>query len=173
MLKHKVKSLSKDKFVQFDSNKRSLFKRNNKVVVNNLLPWITDAQNFIEKCTQCSDCINVCPEKIVVKGDGGFPNIDFSNGECTFCKKCAEVCNEDIFDLSSSAPWLNKAQINDSCLAYANVYCRSCSESCEIQALTFQVGISAVPQIDNDICTGCGACVAPCPTKAIEIKELK
>ncbi|MEH6453029.1 MAG: ferredoxin-type protein NapF, partial [Psychromonas sp.] len=111
------------------------------------------------------------PEKIIIKGDGGFPNIDFSNGECTFCKKCVDACNEDIFDLSSSAPWQKKAQINESCLANNNVYCRSCSESCEAQALTFQLGLSSTPQIDINLCTGCGACVAPCPTQAILIRE--
>ena len=159
--------------MQFDSNKRSLFKSRKKVVINNLLPWITDAQHFIQSCTQCSDCIASCPEKIIVKGDGGFPNIDFTQGECTFCKKCAEACNENIFDLSAPQPWSKKARIDDTCLAQANVYCRSCAESCEVQALTFQIGLSAAPQINLDLCNGCGACVAPCPTQAIQIKETK
>lgn len=157
--------------MQFDANKRALFKRKKKEVLHNLLPWINDAEKFIENCTQCAECITHCPEKIIVKGDGGFPNIDFTNGECTFCKKCVDACNEDIFDLSSPEPWQKKALINDSCLANNNVYCRSCSESCETQALTFKVGLSATPQIDINLCTGCGACVAPCPTQAILIKE--
>jgi ferredoxin-type protein NapF len=159
--------------VHFDSNKRGLFKRKTEVTSDNLLPWIIDAGQFLENCTQCADCISICPEEIIVKGDGGFPNINFDIGECDFCGKCAEICKEPIFTTTTESPWQKKAVINHTCLAYEKIYCRSCAESCEVQALTFQVGISAVPKIDNDLCTGCGACVAPCPTKAIEVKELK
>ncbi|MGB5445880.1 MAG: ferredoxin-type protein NapF [Psychromonas sp.] len=159
--------------MKFDNNKRRLFKRKQNVTVTNLLPWIQDLDLFIENCTQCGDCISRCPEKIIIKGDGGFPNIDFEKGECTFCGQCAEVCKEHIFVSTEQQPWLKKAQIGEACLAYENVYCRSCSESCESGALTFKIGLSAVPQIDLDLCTGCGACVAPCPTSAIHIKALE
>ena len=157
----------------FDANKRSLFRRKKTITTDNLLPWIIDAKLFLENCTQCGDCVSACPEKIIVKGDGGFPNIDFDLGECDFCGQCAEICKEPIFKPTTEPPWQKKALINKTCLAHENIYCRSCAESCETQALTFQLGLSAVPQIDNDLCTGCGACVAPCPTKAIEVKELK
>ncbi|WP_232772477.1 ferredoxin-type protein NapF [Psychromonas sp. Urea-02u-13] len=159
--------------MHFDDTKRSLFKRKKEITTDNLLPWIIDAQQFLEKCTQCADCISVCPENIIIKGDGGFPNIDFDLGECVFCGKCADVCKEPIFTATSASPWQKKALIKQTCLAHENIYCRSCAESCEAQALTFQLGISAIPIIDTDLCIGCGACVAPCPTKAIEIKELK
>ena len=159
--------------MRFDGEKRSLFKRKEKVATENLLPWVIDAEQFLEKCTQCADCISVCPENILIKGDGGFPNIDFDLGECDFCGKCAEVCKEPIFTAITESPWQKKAIINQTCLANESIYCRSCAESCEAQALTFRIGISAVPKIDNDLCTGCGACVAPCPTKSIQIKELK
>jgi len=159
--------------VRFDDKKRSLFTQKKEITTDNLLPWIIDAQQFVEQCTQCADCISVCPENILFKGDGGFPNIDFNLGECDFCGKCADVCKEPIFSATIETPWHNKALITQACLAHESIYCRSCAESCEVQALTFQLGISAVPMIDLELCTGCGACVAPCPTKAIEIKELK
>ncbi|MFT4836937.1 MAG: ferredoxin-type protein NapF [Psychromonas sp.] len=159
--------------MKFDNSKRRLFKNNDQVTINHLLPWIQNVDLFLKNCTQCDQCISACPEKIIVKGDGGYPNIDFTVGECSFCGQCADICQEQIFISIKQSPWLKKAQIDESCLAYKNVYCRSCSESCEAQALTFQIGLSAVPEINLDLCTGCGACVAPCPTASVLIKELE
>ena len=158
--------------MSFDANKRNLFRRATPNLTGKLLPWIKDPQAFIAQCTQCGDCQTACPENIIVKGDGGFPNINFNLGECDFCGKCAISCTLPLFNETSSTPWTIKALISDECLANKHVYCRSCAESCETQALTFQIGISAVPTIDLDLCTGCGACVAPCPTQSITIKEL-
>ncbi|MFT6985943.1 MAG: ferredoxin-type protein NapF [Psychromonas sp.] len=158
--------------MQFDASKRSFFKVKKTIATDHLLPWIKDTQNFLNNCSQCGDCISACPEQIVIKGDGGYPNINFDLGECTFCGKCATSCKEKIFVETSESPWDKKAFINNQCLAFANVYCRSCAESCDSEALTFQLGLSAIPQINTDLCSGCGACVAPCPQQAIAIKEL-
>ncbi|MDA7745985.1 ferredoxin-type protein NapF [Psychromonas sp.] len=157
--------------VLIDNQKRNLFRRKSDLVINNLMPWVRDTQHFVDNCTQCQDCLTSCPEKIIVKGDGGFPVVDFSLGECTFCRKCAESCEEDVFAETTQIPWLKKAAINDSCLANQNVACRSCAESCPQEALNFQIGINAIPQIDLEQCNGCGACFAPCPINAISIKE--
>ena len=56
-----------------------------------------------------------------------------------------------------------------SCLAYGNVVCRSCGETCEVGAIRFRprLGGAAVPEVEGGKCTGCGACMAPCPVKAI------
>lgn len=159
--------------MQFDANKRSLFRPKKTISTEHLLPWVIDAKQFLNDCTQCGDCLDVCPEQIIIKGDGGFPRVDFDLGECDFCGKCAGSCKAPIFTEITATPWQKKALIDVTCLANQNIYCRSCAESCEAQALTFQIGISAVPQIDNELCTGCGACVAPCPTNAIGVKELK
>jgi ferredoxin-type protein NapF len=159
--------------VPIDVNKRRLFGNKNVNFMSDLLPWVASSTQFIDSCTQCGDCISVCPATIIVKGDGGFPRIDFDLGECDFCGKCAEICKEPIFTNTAESPWDKKAVINDTCLANQKIVCRSCAESCEAQALTFQIGISALPKINIDLCTGCGACVAPCPTKSIVVKELE
>lgn len=158
--------------MSFDVNKRNLFRRTTLNLTGKLLPWVKDQQQFINECTQCGDCQLACPEKIIVKGDGGFPNINFNLGECDFCGKCATSCSLPLFNDIKTTPWSIKAQISDECLANKNVYCRSCAESCETQALTFQIGISSVPKINLALCNGCGACVAPCPTQSITIKDV-
>ena len=61
------------------------------------------------------------------------------------------------------------AFITENCLAYGNTVCRSCAEACEPGAIRFRprLGGAALPEVDAAVCTGCGACVAPCPAKAI------
>jgi len=159
--------------VQFNASRRNFLKAKKTVATDSLLPWIKDSQNFFDNCSQCGDCVTACPEQIIIKGDGGYPAINFDLGECTFCGKCATSCEENIFVATSELPWHKKAVINKQCLALVNVYCRSCAESCERQALTFQLGLSAIPQINTDLCNGCGACVAPCPQQAILVKEIQ
>jgi len=158
---------------EFDIQKRALFRAKSSLIINNLLPWITDQEKFVNNCTQCQACLTSCHEKIIVSGDAGFPVVDFSLGECTFCGQCADSCEQDIFIETSELAWTKKAIISEACLANQNVYCRSCGESCPEEALKFQIGINQTPEIDVDKCNGCGACFSPCPTNAISIKENK
>lgn len=66
-----------------------------------------------------------------------------------------------------------KAEIGAACLAYRQVVCRSCGDACEARAITFRLraGGVAVPVIDTESCTGCGACIAPCPVGAIAMRH--
>lgn len=140
------------------------------------LPWIIDEQHFIAGCTQCSDCLSACDENIIIKGDGGFPEINFSQGECTFCQKCLQACEQPLFvDPSSQAPWQLDIEIKNNCLANQQVYCQSCQDSCESQAISFQYLASSVPQprIKLEQCNGCGACVSVCPQSAIELNPME
>lgn len=165
-----------------DISKRRLFsmKRSLPSGLQNmvLLPWQIESPNFIEQCTRCERCIKSCPNHIIVKGDGGFPTIDFKRGECSFCYQCAQSCPiTSLFRSHSEQAWQIKAHISPNCLAKNRIECRSCEEICEIMAIKFkyQVGSPAQPEIEHDLsstncCNGCGACVAVCPTNAITIK---
>lgn len=138
------------------------------------LPWVINEQHFTNGCTQCGDCITSCEENIIVKGDGGFPKIDFSKGECSFCQKCIDVCNQPLFvderDDDKTA-WQLDIKIKSNCLAMNQVVCQSCQDSCETEAISFKYLQSKTPQpqIELDKCNGCGACVSICPQTAIEL----
>lgn len=151
--------------------RRTLFRKNNQSNVVRL-PWLKSDLVFTDECTRCGDCKTACPEQIIKTGDGGFPEIDFSIAECTFCQECVNHCKEDLFDLTQSAAWNNKANILDNCLNTESVYCRSCAETCETEAIQFNfVNTTFVsPEITLEDCTGCGACVSICPAKAIVVK---
>ncbi|WP_260261683.1 ferredoxin-type protein NapF [Vibrio intestinalis] len=156
-----------------DLSKRRLFSR--KVVHDETvrLPWLTNPAAFTDLCTQCGACIKSCETNIIVKGDGGFPQVDFTRDECTFCYACAEVCPEPLFEQQTATPWQAKADISDSCLAHSNVECRACSDMCDSLAIQFQLEIGKVaqPKLNTEQCNGCGACVAVCPTSSINVSH--
>jgi ferredoxin-type protein NapF len=101
----------------------------------------------------------------------GLPTVDFARGECTFCGACAEVCPEPVFDRAALTAWAVQAQVGDRCLAQRGIVCQSCRDACPVGAISFRpmLGRVAVPEIGLDACTGCGACVAPCPVAAIKV----
>lgn len=133
-------------------------------------PWARQ-ERLHRDCTACGDCIAACPEKILIAGDGGLPEVEFSAGACTFCTACAEACSEDIFDPQAPEPWSYKATIATHCLAHRGVMCQSCGDACDARAIRFsyEAGSVATPRIEVEPCTGCGACVAVCPVEAIQV----
>lgn len=134
-------------------------------------PWSVENTLFIQSCTRCDACIQVCETHILIKGDGGFPEIQFSRGECTFCQKCVEVCQQPVFRPLSEPAWAHKVEITAHCLTQKSVECRSCEDSCESRAIRFtrQIGRVSQPMIMLEACNGCGACIKSCPVSAIKV----
>ena len=135
-------------------------------------PW-TDLANFFDKCTACDKCIAVCETQILVKGAGGYPEVNFMNGrgECTFCQACVKACEADVFRSTDERAWFHYVEIQQSCMTFSGVECRSCEDSCESRAIRFkrQVGRVAMPELNVESCNGCGACMAVCPTQAVTL----
>ncbi len=141
-------------------------------------PWAHRESLFVEKCTRCDECIAACPERIITKGRGGFPTINFKAGECTFCGDCVVACKDDALhcpdnQFDEATAWSIKASIQSNCLALNGVECRVCGEHCESVAIRFQLaaGMVAVPKLDDELCNGCGACLAACPIDAVHMGE--
>ncbi|PWI33213.1 ferredoxin-type protein NapF [Vibrio albus] len=137
------------------------------------MPWTVSEQDFTEGCTRCGKCVEACETAIIITGDGGFPEVDFQRGECTFCGVCADACPVPVFVSREQSPWQKVAEIGESCLSFQSTECRSCRDMCEYSAIRFrlQAGNVAQPVLDVDECSGCGACIKPCPVNAITMSD--
>ena len=141
-------------------------------------PWSVAESMFVERCNRCGDCLTACEQRILQKGSGGFPEVNFSQGPCTFCGACVKSCAKDAlaFHLDTEhPPWSLSIEINQACLSQLAVVCRVCGERCDGSAIRFrlQTGGRAIPEVDEDLCTGCGECVGACPTQAIRIRPVR
>ncbi len=135
-------------------------------------PWAVSYDKFSQKCTGCGECVSACPEKILTLDDCKLAKVDFSHGECTFCRDCVTACKDYALVITDvEHPWSLNISIEGKCLAMTGVECRICDDQCEPRAIRFRLipGGVPLPQLDKTLCTGCGACVAPCPTAAIVI----
>lgn len=136
-------------------------------------PWALEARQFIERCTRCDACLSHCPTRLLIRGDGGYPTLDFTAGHCSFCGECVRQCAPHaLVRTAPEAPaWTLRARIAPHCLPERGVECRVCGESCPTGAIRFRprAGGPARPGLDPARCTGCGACLAPCPVRAIDI----
>ena len=152
-------------------------------------PWALADDDFLEQCTRCHQCIDSCEEKIIKVADGGYPEIDFSKGECTFCEACVNACDTQFEqginqnEHPKSSPALVKSNgltafyfdlnIDESCLSKHKVACQSCQEVCDNESISMIWSSSIpVPEIALEDCTGCGACVAICPSNSFSMSAL-
>ncbi len=158
------------------SSRRSLFR--GKINKNPVFrpPWSLPEKEFIDHCQRCTKCIAACETGLLVKGSGGFPEAHFNQAGCTFCSACVQSCPHGALikqTTNTRKPWFQKPEINQSCLAEQHVHCRTCSDFCETQAIHFLLrpGGVATPKIHTELCSGCGECIASCPTKALTMKK--
>lgn len=138
-------------------------------------PWALRESAFVETCQRCDDCARACPERIIGRGRGGFPEIDFSNGTCLFCAECVTACPPQALAVQADRPpWSVKAVLDcAACIAFQGVECRACADPCDTRALRFSFrprGVG-IPHVNLDTCTGCGACAQVCPAGALGMRD--
>ncbi|QCP60413.1 ferredoxin-type protein NapF [Pantoea sp. SO10] len=128
------------------------------------LPWWRGEKG----CDGCGTCVSACETRIIRLAVGEVPHLDFLQGECTFCAACVDACPQPLFHARETEPFPQRIRIDNRCITFLGVNCRSCQESCEQQAIRFQLMPNGIAQPETlpQHCTGCGACIAPCPVSA-------
>jgi ferredoxin-type protein NapF len=140
-------------------------------------PWsLRPDERFTAACTRCGDCVQTCPEQVLVTGDRGFPEIRFTQNGCTLCGDCARACPSGAIrrDPEPEAfAW--RVRIGAACLTLHGVECRICGDACDTRALRFVPALGGIAQlrVDFDACTGCGACAPVCPVDAVSFETGK
>lgn len=130
-------------------------------------PWAV--ADLPDLCSHCGDCARSCPQGIIVADDDHYPIVDLRRNACTFCRACADACQTGALDPAQSLDWPWLATVSDACLSAQGVHCRACEDSCDEQAIRFQLatGGRSFVRIDFDQCTGCGGCATVCPAHAV------
>ena len=151
-------------------------------------PGSKSVQHFSNYCTACSLCVTECPTQVLYPSfvEYGFaglfqPKMNYDASYCNYeCTTCGDVCPTGaILPLSimeKKLVQIGKAVfIKDDCVVAAKKKdCAACSEHCPTKAVSTvpYEGKLKIPELNNDICIGCGACEHACPTtprKAIYI----
>lgn len=135
-------------------------------------PWSPEEAQFVSLCIRCERCIQACETGVLQRGSGGYPVVDFQQGECTFCYSCAQTCPETLFLSHQDSAWAISVSIDQTCLAYQAVECRRCQDRCASAAIAFRPALGGIwlPQLNSPACSGCGACIASCPVSAIKME---
>ena len=156
-----------------DLGKRSWFTHGRSLESPLRPPWSLPESLFTEQCSRCGECIQVCPEQLIHKADGGFPEISFAQSGCDFCADCADVCPTPAINPELiKEPWSHQIAISDQCLTHHQVFCNSCIDFCDQQAIVFSLTKAiASPTVDMQYCNGCGMCISACPVSAIGIQR--
>jgi ferredoxin-type protein NapF len=131
-------------------------------------PWALDEAAFLNRCSRCDACGDACSAGIIVRGSGGYPEVDFMRGGCTHCGDCLAACSAQALKQRNVA-WSLHPSLAAACLSRHGVVCRSCADACSTHAIRFGLAPGGVanPYVLSDACTGCGACVSVCPVSAI------
>ncbi|MDO5571304.1 MAG: 4Fe-4S dicluster domain-containing protein [Bacteroidales bacterium] len=147
-------------------------------------PGAQDRESFNKSCTACHLCITKCPSKVLTPAfteyglEGVFePTVKYKNGFCNYnCDICASVCPTGALrPLPIEEKRLTKIGVAhlrlDLCIVTNDHHdCGACSEHCPTQAVKmvpFENGLTR-PQLDPDLCIGCGGCEFICPVRPFQ-----
>lgn len=146
-----------------------------------LPPGAVSIDNMLCHCTSCHLCISKCPSQVLRPAFMEYglvgmmqPTMYFDKGFCNYdCTDCSKVCpNGAIKPLTVDEKHLNQGGhvvfTRDICVVQTDeTNCGACSEHCPTQAVTmvpYKDGLT-IPQINIEICIGCGGCEFICPVR--------
>jgi ferredoxin len=144
-------------------------------------PGVGSNARFNATCTACYLCVSACPTRVIqpallAYGARGLlqPSLDFGVGFCTHaCIRCGEVCPTGAIQRLAveAKKRVRMGQVHfieDNCVVVTDrTACGACAEHCPTRAV-YMVPYDeeprlTVPELDPEVCVGCGACEHACP----------
>ncbi len=143
-------------------------------------PGSHSIDRYSSLCTACHLCVSACPSQVLYPsflhyGIAGIfqPMMNYTASYCNYeCTVCTQICPTGAI-LPVSIEQKKLIQIGkatffkDDCIVVAKKKdCAACSEHCPTKAVHMvpYEGKLNIPELNNDICVGCGACEHACPT---------
>lgn len=133
-------------------------------------PWALSNALFLALCTQCNQCVDQCPMRVLGKSDetveilSGRPILDLAHGSCNFCGQCVDNCPTGALNREQGSKKQVMPALVGSCQLELEMYCNFCQEACAELAIEY---VDKKPVIDNDRCTGCGDCALDCYSQVL------
>jgi ferredoxin len=134
-------------------------------------------------CIRCGNCIKSCPTNILEHNtDFGLslltPVVKFQEGYCLeSCNNCSKVCPSGSitsFSISSKKHLrMGRCLLNlTDCLLIYYKECGKCKIACSYHAISIvrtSDRFNSIPEINDFLCVGCGACLVICPANCFTI----
>lgn len=153
-------------------------------------PGSISIDHFKSLCTACHLCVTSCPTHVLYPSmfDYGIdgilqPKMNYDASFCNYdCNICTLICPSGAI-LPVDVPSKKLIQIGrtnfvkeDCVVIDKKKECAACAEHCPTKAVRMAPyeGKLKLPELNNDLCTGCGACEYACPTtprKAIYVRR--
>jgi ferredoxin len=147
-------------------------------------PGSVSLERFKDTCTACHICVVKCPSQVL--RPAGFeyginyllrPYVSYKSSYCNYeCTICADVCpNHAIKSLTVEEKKTTQVGIAtffiNRCIVHTEgTDCGACSEHCPTQAvhmIPYGEGTQTIPQVEPNLCIGCGGCESICPVNPI------
>ena len=146
-------------------------------------PGSLSLERFKDKCTGCHLCVVRCPSQVLRPAgmEYGFeyllkPRMAYINSYCNYdCTICSEVCpsgaihpitKEEKRSLQVGVATFFKGR----CIVNTEeTDCGACSEHCPTQAVHMvpYKGTLTIPEVNPELCVGCGGCESICPVRPL------
>ncbi|MBI9077901.1 MAG: 4Fe-4S binding protein [Desulfatibacillum sp.] len=143
-------------------------------------PGSLGREHFMSACTACHLCVAACPSQVIVPkliayGGQGLmmPGLAYDKGFCNYnCNACTRVCPAGAI-LPVGVEEKKRIQMGQAKFVKQNCVvvtqkteCVACAEHCPTGAVKIvRDGGPGLPQVDTEVCIGCGACEFACPAK--------
>ena len=152
-------------------------------------PGAISLERFKDVCTGCQICVTQCPSH-VLRPTGleyGFdymlkPRIAYIDSYCNYeCTVCSEVCPTHAIkpltkeEKATTQVGIATFFINRCIVKTEGTDCGACSEHCPTQAVHMvpYEGTLTIPQVNPDLCIGCGGCESICPVRPMRAIIIK